>query len=47
MYHQIETTPVVYISAASLWEVVIKVQLKKLSADPDELAAPDPFSVRK
>ncbi|UVT15871.1 MAG: type II toxin-antitoxin system VapC family toxin [Nitrospira sp.] len=39
VYHQIENTPVVYISAASLWEVVIKIQLKKLSADPDELAA--------
>lgn len=39
IYHQIETTPVVYISAASLWEVVIKIQLKKLSADPNELAA--------
>lgn len=39
IYHQIETTPVVYISAASLWEVVIKIQVKKLSADPEELAA--------
>jgi PIN domain nuclease of toxin-antitoxin system len=39
LYHQIETTPVVYISAASLWEVVIKIQLNKLSADPNELAA--------
>jgi len=39
IYHQIETTPAVYVSAASLWEVVIKIQLKKLSADPDELAA--------
>ncbi len=39
IYHQIETTPVVYISAASLWEVVIKIQLKKLAADPNELAA--------
>jgi PIN domain nuclease of toxin-antitoxin system len=39
IYHQIETTPVVYVSAASLWEVVIKIQLKKLAADPDELAA--------
>ena len=39
VYHQIETTPVVYVSAASLWEIVIKVQLKKLSADPHELAA--------
>lgn len=38
-YHQIETTPVVYVSAASLWEVVIKIQVKKLSADPVELAA--------
>jgi PIN domain nuclease of toxin-antitoxin system len=38
-YHQIETTPVVYVSAASLWEVVIKIQVKKLSADPEELAA--------
>lgn len=39
IYHQIETTPVVYVSAASLWEIVIKIQLKKLSADSDELAA--------
>jgi PIN domain nuclease of toxin-antitoxin system len=39
IYHQIETTPVVYVSAASLWEVVIKIQLKKLVANPDELAA--------
>lgn len=39
IYHQIETTPVVYVSAASLWEVVIKIQLKKLSADANELAA--------
>jgi PIN domain nuclease of toxin-antitoxin system len=39
IYHQIETTPVVYVSAASLWEVVIKIQVKKLSADPEELAA--------
>lgn len=40
IYHQIETTPVVYISAASLMgKVVIKIHLKKLSADPHELAA--------
>ena len=43
MYHQIETADrnraEVYISAASLWEVVIKIQLKKLTADPDEFAA--------
>jgi PIN domain nuclease of toxin-antitoxin system len=39
IYHQIETTPVVYISAASLWEIVIKIQLNKLAADPNELAA--------
>ncbi|MBL8035988.1 MAG: type II toxin-antitoxin system VapC family toxin [Nitrospira sp.] len=39
IYHQIETTPIVYVSAASLWEMVIKIQLKKLVADPDELAA--------
>jgi PIN domain nuclease of toxin-antitoxin system len=39
VYHQIETTPVVYISAASLWEIVIKIQLNKLAADPNELAA--------
>lgn len=39
IYHLIETTPVVYVSAASLWEAVIKIQLKKLSADPAELAA--------
>ncbi len=38
VYHQIETTPVVYISAASLWEIVIKIQLNKLAADPNELA---------
>ncbi|MGE0468733.1 MAG: hypothetical protein Nkreftii_003339 [Candidatus Nitrospira kreftii] len=39
IYHQIETTPVVYVSAASLWEAVIKIQVKRLSADPEELAA--------
>lgn len=39
IYHQIETTPVVYISAASLWEILIKIQLNKLAADPNELAA--------
>jgi PIN domain nuclease of toxin-antitoxin system len=39
IYHQIETTPVVYISAASLWEIVIKIQLNKLAADPNELTA--------
>lgn len=39
IYHQIEATPVVYVSAASLWEMVIKIQVKKLSANPDELAA--------
>jgi len=39
IYHQIETTPVVYISAASLWEIVIKIQLNKLAADPNELSA--------
>lgn len=39
LYQQIETTPVVYVSAASLWEMVIKIQMKKLSADPGELAA--------
>lgn len=39
IYHQIQTTPVVYVSAASLWEMVIKIRLKKLSADPAELAA--------
>jgi PIN domain nuclease of toxin-antitoxin system len=39
IYHQIEITPVVYISAASLWEIVIKIQLNKLAADPNELAA--------
>lgn len=38
IYHQIEATSEVYISAASLWEVVIKIQLKKLSADPDGFA---------
>ncbi len=38
IYHQIETTPVVYVSAASLWEMVIKIQLKKLAGDPNELA---------
>jgi PIN domain nuclease of toxin-antitoxin system len=30
---------VVYVSAASHWEMVIKIQVKKLSADPGELAA--------
>ena len=39
MYQQIETAPEVYISTASLWEVVIKIQLKKLTADPGELTA--------
>lgn len=39
LYQQIGNTPVVYVSAASLWEMVIKIQLKKLSADPGELAA--------
>jgi PIN domain nuclease of toxin-antitoxin system len=43
MYHQIETADrnraEVYISAAFLWVVVIKIQLKKLTADPDEFAA--------
>ena len=39
MYQQIETAPEVYISTASLWEVVIKIQLKKLTPDPGELAA--------
>ena len=39
IYRQIETTPRIYVSAASLWEVSIKIQLKKLSADPHELAA--------
>ena len=39
IYRQIETTPVVYISAASLWEIVIKIQLNKLAADPNELSA--------
>lgn len=39
IYHQIKTTPVVYISAASLWEIVIKIQLNKLAADPNELSA--------
>jgi Uncharacterized protein conserved in bacteria len=28
----------VYVSAASIWEIAIKVALKKLKADPDELA---------
>jgi PIN domain nuclease of toxin-antitoxin system len=39
VYRQIEATPVVYVSAASLWEAVIKIQLNKLAADPDQLAA--------
>lgn len=39
IYRQIETTPVVYVSAASLWEMVIKIQIKKLTADPADLAA--------
>ena len=29
----------VYVSAASVWEIAIKVALKKLKANPDELAA--------
>jgi PIN domain nuclease of toxin-antitoxin system len=35
----IESADAVYVSAASLWEVAIKVRLGKLEADPDELAA--------
>lgn len=33
----IESAEAVYVSAASLWEVAIKVRLGKLEADPDEL----------
>jgi PIN domain nuclease of toxin-antitoxin system len=35
----IESADAVYVSAASLWEVAIKVRLGKLEADPDELVA--------
>jgi PIN domain nuclease of toxin-antitoxin system len=35
----IEEADAVYVSAASIWEIAIKSQLGKLSADPHELAA--------
>jgi len=35
----IEAADAVYVSAASLWEIAIKVRLGKLAADPHELAA--------
>ncbi len=35
----IESADEVYISAASIWEIAIKVRLGKLKADPAELAA--------
>jgi PIN domain nuclease of toxin-antitoxin system len=34
----IERAEAVYVSAASIWEVAIKVRLGKLQANPDELA---------
>ena len=34
----IEGADAVHVSAASIWEVAIKVRLGKLQADPDELA---------
>lgn len=34
----IEGADAVYVSAASIWEVAIKVRLGKLQADPDDLA---------
>jgi PIN domain nuclease of toxin-antitoxin system len=34
----IEGADAVYVSAASIWEVAIKVRLGKLQADPEELA---------
>jgi PIN domain nuclease of toxin-antitoxin system len=35
----IEAAEVVYVSAASIWEVAIKRTLGKIEADPDELVA--------
>lgn len=35
----IESANLVYVSAASIWEVAIKARLGKIEADPDELAA--------
>lgn len=35
----IESADEVYVSAASIWEVAIKVRLGKMDADPHELAA--------
>jgi len=35
----IESADLVYVSAASIWEVAIKARLGKIEADPDELAA--------
>jgi PIN domain nuclease of toxin-antitoxin system len=34
----IESADVVYVSAASIWEVAIKARLGKIEADPSELA---------
>jgi PIN domain nuclease of toxin-antitoxin system len=33
----IENADTVYVSSASIWEIAIKVALKKLDADPDQL----------
>ena len=35
----IESADAVYVSAASIWEIVIKVRLGKIAADPDALVA--------
>ena len=35
----IETSEAVFVSAASIWEIAIKVRLGKIDADPDALVA--------
>ena len=35
----IESADMVYVSAASIWEIAIKARLGKIEADPDEVAA--------
>ncbi|WP_447986125.1 type II toxin-antitoxin system VapC family toxin [Nitrospira sp. Nam74] len=35
--HRIQKAPVVFVSAASIWEAVLKIHLKKLTANPHEL----------
>lgn len=34
----IEEAPVVYVSAASIWEIAIKSRLGKIDADPEDMA---------